>query len=64
MIKEYDVVKATSFINDTVYEGTRGAVLMVYNSNLPVYEVEFVDKKGEAIAIVTVSASQIELDKG
>jgi Domain of unknown function (DUF4926) len=47
----------------TVHESaalTRGAVVMVYPSEPPEYEVEFFSDKGETLAVETVAENQIE----
>ncbi|WP_159675136.1 DUF4926 domain-containing protein [Andreprevotia sp. IGB-42] len=56
---EYDVVRSIrSFAG--VPLGTSGAVLMVFASDLPHYEAEFVDSTGESLAVLTVKEDDLE----
>ena len=59
MLEEYDIVKAIKPLNDLVPEGTLGSVLIVFDSNPIEYEVEFVNKAGESIAVLTVSQNDL-----
>jgi hypothetical protein len=58
---EYDVVKSTRSLGDGVPSGTTGAILMVFASEHPQYEVEFVDSEGESLAVLTVKEEDLEL---
>lgn len=58
---EYDVVRSTRSLSDVVPLGTRGAVLMVFPSAHPQYEVEFIDQEGKPVAVLTVHESDLEL---
>lgn len=58
---EYDVVKSTRSIADEVPTGTTGAVLMVFLSTPPQYEVEFIDSDGDSLAVLTVKQEDLEL---
>jgi hypothetical protein len=58
MFKEYDVVIANKNINE-VPKGSVGTVLIVYESNND-FEVEFIDVKGQTLAVLTVSGSDLE----
>jgi len=58
---DYDVVKSTKALCANVPENTLGAVLMIFPSKPPEYEVEFVDSKGESIAVLTVKESDLSL---
>ncbi len=64
MFREYDVVQlkqdlpSAGLIADTI-----GTVLMVYPSDPVEYEVEFVDKDGNTLAILTMREDQLELVK-
>ena len=58
---EYDVVKSTRSLGNNVPIGTLGAVLMVFASTHPKYEVEFVDGMGESLAVLTVKEEDLEL---
>jgi len=40
---------------------TAGAVLMVFASGHPQYEVEFVNSAGESLAVLTVNEEDLEL---
>ena len=59
MFAEYDVVELTDAIDSSLPAGTRGAVVIVYRCFPPEYEVEFVDRQGDTIAIKTVNESQL-----
>ena len=59
MVEEYDVVELTEEITTDLKIGTRGAVVMVYPSDPPEYEVEFVNEVGETIAVRTVRGDQL-----
>ena len=59
MVEEYDVVELTEEITTDLKVGTRGAVVMVYPSDPPEYEVEFVNEGGETIAVRTVREDQL-----
>ncbi|PTU70394.1 DUF4926 domain-containing protein [Chromobacterium haemolyticum] len=58
---EYDVVRSTCSLGDGVPRGTTGAILMVFASEHPQYEVEFVDSEGESLAVLTVKEEDLEL---
>ena len=57
---EYDVVKSIRSLSGDVPSGTFGAVLMVFASIHPQYEVEFVDNAGESLAVLTVKEEDLE----
>ena len=61
MIKEYDVVKATKMLSDSIAMGCRGTVVMVHTKPTLGYEVEFVDDNGETLDILTVYQDDVEL---
>lgn len=63
MIKEYDVVKAKKDLSDTVLQGCRGAVVLVYQEPELGYEVEFIDNEGDTLDVLTVFPSDIEPSK-
>lgn len=64
MFGEYDVVKLKKDIPSSgLVAGAIGAIVMVYSSNPPEYEVEFVDQDGNTLALVTLSEDEIELVK-
>lgn len=58
---EYDVVRSIRPLGKEVPGGTPGAVLMVFASAHPQYEVEFVNGAGESLAVLTVSEEDLEL---
>lgn len=58
---EYDVVRSIRSLGEDVPSGTSGAVLMVFASMYPQYEVEFVDNAGESLAVLTVKEDDLEL---
>jgi hypothetical protein len=63
MFKEYDVIRLKEPISSqNVSVGDEETILMIFDEpNLPkAYEVEFVDKEGLTIAIVTVADDEIE----
>ena len=57
MVKEYDVVKCVRDLNENVPKDTIGTVLIVYNATD--FEVEFVNKKGETLDVITVSKDDV-----
>ena len=59
MLEEYDVVELTEKLAPGLEIGTRGAVLMVYHSDPPQYEVEFVDDRGATIEVRAVQEHQV-----
>ncbi len=57
-IKNYDVVELIADISGlSLVRGMRGTVLIVFNEpGLPLaYEIEFIDKEGNTIALETLS---------
>ncbi len=59
MLDEYEYVELTENLDSTLRAGTRGTVVMVYSSSPPEYEVEFVDRHGNTLAIRAVKESQL-----
>jgi len=60
--KEYDVVRLlTNLPGYELSTGVLGAVLLVYPGIPPHYEVEFIDDKGQRLALLTVNENQVEL---
>lgn len=57
---EYDVVRSIRPLGEDVPSGTSGAVLMVFASMHPQYEVEFVDCAGGTLAVLTVKEDDLE----
>ncbi len=61
-IKELDVVALlTALPEEKLSKGTIGTIVNVYTNNF--YEVEFANTKGEAYAILTLSAENLLLLK-
>ena len=61
MFKEYDVIKARRNLTETVTQGCRGTILMIFESPSIAYEVEFVNEKGQTLELLTVKQTDIEL---
>lgn len=62
MFREYDVVRLTTErFSPTIPVGTIGTVLIVYDAEPPVYEVEFgVEPDGRSLGTKTVKEEDIE----
>ncbi len=60
MFHEYDVVYAKRDLAVCVPKGTHGTIVMVYDPERGDYEVEFFDRQGNHIALLTVRAVDIE----
>lgn len=62
MFREYDVVRLK---RDRPAEGLTtdqiGAIVMVYPATPPAYEVEFVDRDGKTVGLLTLQEEEIEL---
>ncbi|MQA18805.1 DUF4926 domain-containing protein [Rugamonas rivuli] len=58
---EYDVVRSVRSLTKSVPKGTTGTVLMVFESANSRYEVEFVNRAGESLAVLTVDEKDLEL---
>jgi Domain of unknown function (DUF4926) len=52
---DYDVVRARVQLAGGISPNAIGTVLMVFATEPPSYEVEFVDAVGESIAVLTVT---------
>ncbi len=64
MFREYDVVQLKQDLPSAgLISSTIGTVLMVYPSDPVEYEVEFVDKDGNTLAILTMREDQLQLVK-
>lgn len=61
MIEEYSIVRAKKDLSNMVRIGCKGAVVMVYQVPVLGYEVEFMDKDGETLEILTVYPDDIEI---
>ncbi len=63
MLNEYDVIKLKKSIPEkNLYLGDKGTILIVYDvPGLPcAYEVEFLDKDGKTLAILTLRNEDVE----
>ncbi len=63
MIALYDIVRIKQPVpNKNLEAGAKGTVLIIYNDpNLPLaYEVEFLDKSGKTVAIITLKDDEVE----
>lgn len=61
MINEHDVVIAERDLSKTVPKGCLGAVVMVYQNPGLAYEVEFIDKEGNTLDVITVFPCDIKV---
>ena len=61
MLKEYAVVTATKDLSEGVKRGCVGTVVMIYDDPSLAYEVEFFDKNGDTIELLTVEPNDISL---
>lgn len=57
---EYEIVKAKRNLRGEVSKGTRGTIVMVYDSSVRDYEVEFFDEQGNHLALLTVNELDLE----
>jgi hypothetical protein len=61
MLKEYAVVRLKEpDPSIPIPPGAKGAVLIVYDSSPPAYEVEFVDDAGKSLGAYTVGEKHLE----
>jgi hypothetical protein len=61
MFEEYEVVKLRRDMPSVnLKAGDRGAIVMVYVDPSQAYEVEFTDKEGKTIALLTLKEEDIE----
>ena len=59
--RPHDVVALQQSLPEhNLLEGTRGTIVMVYREPTLGYEVEFVDERGETLAVETLNASVLE----
>lgn len=61
MLKEYAVVTATKDLSKVVKRGCVGTIVMIYDDPSLAYEVEFFDKDGDTIELLTVEPNDITL---
>jgi len=59
MYKELQVVKAKRRLSEKVPEGCLGTIVYVYSAK--VYEIEFVNKEGDTLEVLTVEEKDIML---
>lgn len=59
MLNEYDVVVATRDLSDKVPKGTKGTVLMIFQSPDLAYEVEFINGSRETVGVLTVKIEDV-----
>ena len=61
MIQEYVVVRLKRLISTIpVPQGTKGTVLLVYPSDHPAYEVEFITDAGQSLGAHTIEGEDLE----
>lgn len=61
MFKEYDVVRVNKRLNQNIDKGEEGTILMVFEDKNNEYEVEFVDKQGNTLDVLTVREIDLEI---
>lgn len=59
IFNDYDVVISKKKLSEKVNSGCKGAILICYENND--YEVEFVDKHGESLEVLTVAGEDLSL---
>lgn len=60
LFKEYDVVYSNEKINEKVPYNTKGVVVMILDTKIPVFEIEFVDADNQTLDITKVRGSQLQ----
>ncbi len=60
MINEYDLVFAKKALSKSVNKGCQGTVMLIYRDPKLAYEVEFIDKEGNTLDVLTVYPSDVE----
>lgn len=60
LFKEYDVVYSNEQINEKVPYNTKGVVVMILDTKIPVFEIEFVDADNQTLDITEVRGSQLQ----
>ena len=63
MFNEYDLVMAKRDLSESVSQGCIGTVLLVFTEPSIAYEVEFVDKKGNTLDVLTVHPDDVKPGK-
>lgn len=59
MLSELDTVVAKRQLSDKIKTNTKGTIVLVYDNPRVAYEVEFVDKNGETLELLTVEGKDI-----
>ena len=59
MLHENNIVTAQNDLSEKVLRGSIGVIVMVYQDPSLAYEVEFFDKNGETIELLTVYENDI-----
>ncbi|PZR05250.1 MAG: DUF4926 domain-containing protein [Flavobacterium psychrophilum] len=59
MIKEYDIIKSIRKLSDKVPVGTKGTVLMIYDSEPTEFEIEFVNDDNKFLEVLTVVINDV-----
>ncbi|WP_219220045.1 DUF4926 domain-containing protein [Paenibacillus sp. S150] len=59
MFNEYDVVFASRELSEIVLRGCKGVIVMVFDNQKKVYEVEFLNDDDETLDILTVKEEDI-----
>lgn len=61
MFEEYGIVKLKKDMPlKKLKAGDRGTIVMIYPDLTKAYEVEFLDKNGDTLALVTLKEEEIE----
>lgn len=60
LFKEYDVVYSNEKINEKVPYNNKGVVVMILDTKIPVFEIEFVDADNQTLDITEVRGSQLQ----
>lgn len=58
---ELDIVTAKRDLSKLVLRGCVGTIVMVYDKPRLAYEVEFFDKEGQTIELITVEKEDVQL---
>lgn len=56
---EYDSVRLKEAVSPLAPAGTTGAIMLVYDANPPVYEVELFDDQSESLGTFTIPGSNL-----
>ncbi len=61
MFPQYSIVRSKRKLSDIIETGARGTILMVYQGEPNKYEVEFVTKDLQFMALLTISEDDLEV---